>query len=269
MRNDLGFDEIGSEQLRGGRAIGSVVVELARYLTLSPHSHIRRSRELRHLSDHLLADMGLSRSDLELGPCSAQHVQVNPVEKDEVADMIEGIAIRDASEADMTEVQHIYEHHVLNGLATFEEVPPTVDEMVRRRAAVAEAGLPYLVAVVDGRVAGYCYATSYRPRPAYRHTIEDSVYVSEALRGRRIGAALLGELIARCEAGPWRQMLAVIGNSGNAGSIALHGRLGFEPVGTIRSVGFKLGRWVDTVLMQRALGPGAATRPSDTAGRPG
>ena len=257
------------QALSGGRTIGSVVVELARDLALAPFSRIRRWQELRDLNDHLLADIGLSRSDLELGPRSAQPMQVNAMERDEVADMIDGITIRDASDADMTEVQHIYEHHVLNGLATFEEIPPTVDEMMKRRAAVAAAGLPYLVAVVDGRVVGYCYATSYRPRPAYRHTIEDSVYVSEALRGRRIGAALLGELIARCEAGPWRQMLAVIGNGGNAGSIALHGRLGFQPVGTMRSVGFKLGQWVDTVLMQRGLGPGAATLPSDTAGRPG
>ncbi|MBR0799101.1 N-acetyltransferase [Bradyrhizobium jicamae] len=173
------------------------------------------------------------------------------------------VVIRDATESDMAEVQRIYEHHVLNGLATFEEVPPSLEEMLRRRAAVLAAGLPYLVADVDGRVAGYSYATSYRPRPAYRHTIEDSVYVSEGLRGRRIGAALLGALIARAEAGPWRQMLAVIGNSGNAGSIALHRRMGFEPVGTLRSVGFKLGQWVDTVLMQRALGPGDTAAPSD------
>ena len=173
-----------------------------------------------------------------------------------------GIVIRDATEADMADVQRIYAHHVLNGLATFEEVPPTVAEMLGRRDAVLEAGLPYLVADVDGGVAGYAYATSYRPRPAYRHTIEDSVYVSEAQRGRRIGAALLQALIARAEAGPWRQMLAVIGNSGNAGSIALHRRMGFEPVGTLRSVGFKLGQWVDTVLMQRPLGPGGDAPPS-------
>jgi L-amino acid N-acyltransferase YncA len=178
------------------------------------------------------------------------------------------VVIRDATDRDMAEVQAIYTHHVLTGLATFEEVPPTVDEMRRRREAVLAAGLPYLVADIDGRVAGYTYATSYRPRPAYRHTIEDSVYVSEGLRGRGIGVALLHALIARTEAGPWRQMLAVIGNSENAGSIALHRRLGFEPVGTLRSVGFKLGQWVDTVLMQRALGPGNSAFPSGIEGRP-
>lgn len=177
-----------------------------------------------------------------------------------------GIVVRDATDGDMADVQQIYAHHVLHGLATFEEVTPTVDEMRRRREAVLAAGLPYLVAEVDGRVAGYCYATSYRPRPAYRYTIEDSVYVSEGLRGRGIGAALLGALIARTEAGPWRQMLAVIGNSGNAGSIALHARMGFQPVGTLRSVGFKLGQWVDTVLMQRPLGPGDAAPPAEKEG---
>ncbi|WGS17770.1 MULTISPECIES: GNAT family N-acetyltransferase [unclassified Bradyrhizobium] len=170
--------------------------------------------------------------------------------------------IRDATEVDMAEVQRIYAHHVLTGLATFEEVPPTLDEMLRRRDAVLAAGLPYLVADVDGCVAGYSYATSYRPRPAYRHTIEDSVYVSETLRGRRVGAALLQALIERTEAGPWRQMVAVIGNSGNAGSIALHRRMGFEMIGTLRSVGFKLGQWVDTVLMQRSLGRGDGAPPS-------
>ncbi|UGY02560.1 GNAT family N-acetyltransferase [Bradyrhizobium quebecense] len=174
-----------------------------------------------------------------------------------------GVVLRDAADDDMIGVQGIYAHHVLNGLATFEEVPPTVDEMRSRRNAVVAAGLPYLVAEVDGRVAGYCYATSYRPRPAYRHTIEDSVYVSDGLHGRGIGVALLQGLIARTEAGPWRQMLAVIGNSGNAGSIALHRRMGFEMVGTLRSVGFKLGQWVDTVLMQRPLGPGASTLPAE------
>jgi len=183
-----------------------------------------------------------------------------------MTDDIANVAIRDATETDMAEVQRIYQHHVLHGLATFEEVPPTLDEMLRRRAAVLAAGLPYLVAELGGRVGGYSYATAYRPRPAYRHTIEDSVYVSEDLRGRRIGAALLGALIARAEMGPWRQMLAVIGNSGNAGSIALHRRMGFEPVGTLKSVGFKLGQWVDTVLMQRALGPGDTVAPSDTGG---
>jgi L-amino acid N-acyltransferase YncA len=170
-------------------------------------------------------------------------------------------AIRNAKPADMASVQKIYAHHVLYGLATFEEVPPSVEDMQGRRAAVLELGLPYLVAERAGEILGYSYATFYRPRPAYRHTVEDSVYLADGLGGQGIGAALLGELIGRCEAGPWRQMLAVIGDSANAGSIGLHRKLGFEHAGTLRAVGFKLGRWVDTVLMQRALGAGERAPP--------
>lgn len=172
------------------------------------------------------------------------------------------LRIRDADETDMQAVQAIYTHHVLYGLATFEEEPPTANELNARREGVIASGLPYLVAECEGRILGYCYATAYRPRPAYRYTIEDSVYVAEGYGGRGIGGALLGELIERCETGTWRQMLAVVGHSGNAGSIALHRRLGFETVGTLRSVGFKLGRWVDTVLMQRSLRHGDRTLPA-------
>lgn len=172
------------------------------------------------------------------------------------------IMVRDATEADMAAVQAIYAHHVRHGLATFEEAPPSTDEMSGRRAAVLRSGLPYLVAEMAGRIVGYSYATGHRPRTAYRYTIEDSVYVAEGFAGRGVGTALLGTLIERCEAGPWRQMLAVIGDSGNAGSIALHRRFGFDRIGTFQSVGFKLGRWVDTALMQRPLGPGIATLPT-------
>lgn len=175
------------------------------------------------------------------------------------------LVVRPADAADMETVRAIYAHHVLHGVATFELQPPSVEEMRARRAAVLDAGLPYLVADSGGCIVGYCYATAYRPRPAYRHTLEDSVYVADGCGGRGIGSALLEALVARCEAGPWRQMIAVIGDSGNAGSIALHRRLGFEPAGTLRCVGFKLGRWVDTVLMQRALGEGAASLPAGTA----
>ena len=158
-------------------------------------------------------------------------------------------------------VAAIYAQHVLHGLASFEEVPPSLAEIQTRRASVLQLGLPYLVAELDGRVVGYSYATAYRARPAYRYTIEDSVYVEDGLNGRGIGSALLGELIARCEHGPWRQMLAVIGDSDNLGSIALHRRMGFRHVGNLTSVGFKLGRWVDSVFMQRALGAGDASNP--------
>lgn len=162
--------------------------------------------------------------------------------------------VRDAASGDFDAIAHIYSHYVENALATFEEVAPAADELRARHAAITGAGLPYLVAELDGAVAGYAYASAYRPRSAYRHTIEDSVYVADGFGGRGIGLALLTALIERCERGPWRQMIAVIGNSGNAGSIALHARLGFEHVGVLRNVGFKHGRWVDTVLMQRALG---------------
>ena len=163
--------------------------------------------------------------------------------------------VRAASEADMAAVRDIYAHYVLHSLATFEETPPTVDEMLARRRASVELGLPYLVAEAREEILGFAYAAAYRARPAYRFTIEDSVYVADGLSGRGVGSALLGELIARCERGPWRQMLAVVGDSANAGSIALHRRFGFELVGTLRSVGFKFGRWIDTPILQRALAP--------------
>ncbi len=171
------------------------------------------------------------------------------------------VIVRCSTEADVPAIQAIYAHQVLHGLGSFEEVPPTTQALLERRAGVLGLGLPYLTAEQAGRVVGYSYATAYRPRPAYRNTVEDSVYVADGMQGQGIGNALLSALIARCEAGGWRQMVAVIGNSGNVGSIALHRRHGFRLVGTFEAVGFKLGRWVDTVLMQRALGPGSATPP--------
>lgn len=174
------------------------------------------------------------------------------------------VTIRDASETDMTGVQRIYAHHVLHGLASFEEVPPTVHDLMTRRVAVIAAGLPYLVAERNGKVVGYAYAGTFRPRSGYRYTIEDSVYVAEGLRGNGIGGALLRELISRCESGPWRQMIACIGDSANAASVALHRRLGFRLVGSLGSVGWKLGRWVDIVFMQRPLGVGDQTLPTDS-----
>jgi len=165
----------------------------------------------------------------------------------------------------MAAVQAIYAHHVLNGSASFEETPPTADEMAARRDAVLKAGLPFLVAQMQGRVVGYAYATLYRPRPAYRYTIEDSVYVEQGLGRHGIGRALLAELIRRSEEGPWRQMLAIVGNSENRASLALHESLGFRTVGTLTSVGFKFGQWVDTVLMQRELGSGSSILPSTPA----
>jgi phosphinothricin acetyltransferase len=169
--------------------------------------------------------------------------------------------LRDARDEDMGAIQAIYAHHVLHGLGSFEEVPPSFDDMKARRAAVLAAGLPWLVAEIDGHIAGYAYAGPFRPRAAYRYAVEDSVYIAPDFTRRGVGHALLTELIARCEAGPWRQMLAVIGDSGNQGSVGLHRALGFSPVGTFASVGFKFGRWVDVVLMQRPLGAGDARLP--------
>jgi L-amino acid N-acyltransferase YncA len=163
--------------------------------------------------------------------------------------------VRDSREEDVAQVQAIYAHHVLHGAASFEEEPPTLAEMQRRRADVLDRGIPYLVAEIDGRVAGYSYASPYRARPAYRFTLENSVYVDPARPRAGTGRALLAALIARCEAGEWQQMIAVIGDSANAPSIGLHAALGFRRVGTLHAVGFKFGRWIDSVLMQRALTP--------------
>ena len=169
------------------------------------------------------------------------------------------IVIRDTDEPDFETIQIIYAHEVLHGLATFEEVPPPIEELKARHAAVKELGLPYLTAELEGQVVGYGYTSPFRPRVAYRYTIEDSVYVAQGMQGNGIGQALLSSLIERCEAGPWRQMIAVIGDTDNAGSIALHRKLDFHQAGTLHKTGFKLGRWVDTVLMQRALGSGGDT----------
>jgi L-amino acid N-acyltransferase YncA len=169
--------------------------------------------------------------------------------------------IKDATDRDMEAVREIYVHHVLNGLASFEEEPPETEEMRQRRAQVLRRGLPYLVAKIDGSVAGYAYASPYRARSAYRFSLEDSVYVADGIAGKGVGGALLSVLIARCEKGPWRQMIAIIGDSENTASIALHESRGFRMVGTLRGVGFKRGRWVDSVLMQRELGAGSSALP--------
>jgi phosphinothricin acetyltransferase len=176
--------------------------------------------------------------------------------------------IRDATADDMPAIQAIYAHHVLHGRASFEERAPTVDDMRLRRAEVLCKSLPYLVAerIMDGRaiVAGYAYAGPYRARSAYRYAIEDSIYLDERFRGQGIGPALLAALIARCEAGPWRQMVAVVACTASgegAGSLALHERMGFRTIGRLEAVGFKHGQWIDTVLMQRELGGGSRTLP--------
>lgn len=161
--------------------------------------------------------------------------------------------IADAEPHHMTRVQAIYSHYVQHDLCSFEEEVPGVAQMQARRIDVQERGLPYLVALKDGEVAGYAYAAPYRARSAYRHTVEDSIYVAPDMHGHGIGTALLQAVIDRCTEAGFTQMVACIGHSGNAGSQRLHASLGFETVGVLRHVGFKFGQWVDTVLMQRAL----------------
>jgi L-amino acid N-acyltransferase YncA len=178
---------------------------------------------------------------------------------------LSGLIVRASRDDDIAAITRIYAHHVLHGLASFEEVPPDQAELARRRRDVLAHGLPYLTAENDGEIAGYCYAAPYRTRSAYRFTIEDSVYVAPGRVGQGIGRALLAQLIAVCEQGPWRHMIAVIGDSDNHASIRLHAAAGFQMIGTHPAVGFKFGRWVDSVLMQRELGPGAGTLPVDRA----
>ncbi len=169
--------------------------------------------------------------------------------------------VRPAVPEDIPAIQSIYAHHVLHGLASFEEEPPLVDEIRRRFDEVTAQGLPYLAAEEAGEVLGYGYCALYRTRSAYRYALEDSVYVKEGLHRRGIGKAILAELILRCEQVGYRQLVAVIGDSAQLPSIALHASLGFLRVGTLRSVGFKFGRWVDAVVMQRPLGTGDGAPP--------
>ena len=171
--------------------------------------------------------------------------------------------IRPATAADLAFITRIYDHAVRHGTATFELIPPDLAEMTRRFCVLMDGGFPYLAAALDGRVVGYAYAGAYRPRPAYRFTVENSLYLSPSIHRRGIGTRLLQRLIAECERRGYRQMIAVIGDSANAGSIGVHTRCGFQMIGTHPDVGFKFGRWLDTVMMQRVLGDGATTVPGD------
>ena len=174
------------------------------------------------------------------------------------------VRVRDARRGDLAGIQKIYAHHVRHGLASFEETPPDLAEVTRRFEATVARGLPYLAAegeAAEPALQGYAYAGPYRSRPAYRYSVENSVYVAPGLEGRGIGRALLEELIRRCTALGYRQMIAVIGDSGHLPSIEFHESLGFTRAGCLRSVGFKFGRWVDSVILQRRLGAGDATLP--------
>ena len=168
-----------------------------------------------------------------------------------------GVLIRPSTTADLAAITRIYAWNVAHGSGTFELDAPSPEEMERRRGDVLAKGLPWLVAEIDGVVAGYAYAGPFRPRPAYRFTVEDSVYLAPEAVGRGVGRLLLAELLARCEAAGARQMLAVIGDSANAASIGLHRALGFEPAGTLRAAGWKFERWLDVVILQKRLGHGA------------
>ena len=177
------------------------------------------------------------------------------------------LTIRPSTDTDLPAITAIYADNVLNGSGTFELDAPDEAEMARRRADVLSKGLPWLVAESAGHVLGYAYANHFRPRRAYRFCLEDSIYLAADARGRGVGRLLLAELMARCEAAGARQMLAVIGDSANAGSIGVHRALGFSDAGVLKAAGWKFGRWHDVVLMQKALGPGAATdAPADAAG---
>ena len=172
-----------------------------------------------------------------------------------------GLTIRACAADDIPAITAIYRKAVLNGRASFDVDPPDETEMLRRREALRSGGHPYLVAEAEGEVIGYAYAAAYRPRLAYRNSVENSVYVNEGAQGRGVGRLLLKALIEEAAARGFRQMIAVIGDSANRASIRLHEVLGFSHVGVLRSVGWKHGQWLDTVLMQRSLGPGDTAPP--------
>jgi len=173
------------------------------------------------------------------------------------------LSLRPATPADIPAITAIYGPNVRDGIASFEYDPPDAAEMAKRQAAILDAGYPYLIAEIDGAVAGYAYASAYRSRPGYRFACENSVYVAPSAQGKGVGRALLARLVDDCTALGYRQMIAVIGNLGNHGSIALHRAAGFTVFGVLPSIGWKLGRWVDCVLMQRPLGEGDRTSPTD------
>jgi L-amino acid N-acyltransferase YncA len=171
------------------------------------------------------------------------------------------VQLRPAQVEDLPAIHSIYAHHVLHGLASFEEEPPSVEELERRYRDVTRRGLPYLVAEYGIDIAGYGYCAPYRARSAYRYALEDSIYIRQDMTGRGVGKRLLEELVRQSEALGYRQLVAVIGDSANTASIGVHAACGFLRVGTLRSVGFKFGRWVDSVFMQRPLGAGDGTKP--------
>ena len=173
--------------------------------------------------------------------------------------------IRSSLDADLPAITTIYAHHVLNGTGTFETEAPSLHDMTDRRADVLSKGLPYLVAVGDGRIIGFAYGNWFKPRPAYRYSVEDSIYLARDQHRKGLGRALLAELVARCEAVGIRKMMAIVGDSANSGSVGVHLALGFQQVGKIDACGWKFGAWRDIVIMQKTLGLGDTQPPHDTA----
>ncbi|MDO9479139.1 MAG: N-acetyltransferase family protein [Hydrogenophaga sp.] len=173
--------------------------------------------------------------------------------------------IRPSRDEDLDAITRIYGHHVLHGTGTFETTPPSTADMTTRRADVLAKGLPWLVVEDGGQVLGFAYGNWFKPRPAYRFSVEDSIYMAPEAAGKGLGRALLAELLAALERAGVRKVMAVIGDSANAGSIGVHRALGFEPAGVITSCGWKFGRWLDIVLMQKPLGAGDSTPPKDPA----
>ena len=173
--------------------------------------------------------------------------------------------IRPSADADLPAITAIYAHHVLHGTGSFETEPPSVADMTTRRADVLSKGLPYLVVEQDGEIAGFAYGNWFKPRPAYRYSVEDSIYIAPDLQGKGLGRALLAELMARFEVVGIRKVMAIVGDSANTGSVGIHLALGFTQVGIVDSCGWKFGAWRDIVIMQKTLGVGNTQPPNEPA----
>lgn len=169
--------------------------------------------------------------------------------------------IRPSRDEDIPAITAIYAHHVCHGTGTFETEAPASNDMAARRADVLSKGLPYLVAEQDGKILGFAYGNWFKPRPAYRYSVEDSIYLAPGLQPKGLGRALLAELLARCEAVGIRKVMAIVGDSANAGSVGLHRALGFTQVGIIEACGWKFGAWRDIVILQKTLGSGSTEPP--------
>jgi L-amino acid N-acyltransferase YncA len=197
---------------------------------------------------------------LALSPKNAAHSVIR-AKIQGFSSLVHMLLIRPSRDQDIAAIAAIYAHHVLHGTGSFETEPPSNDDMAARRADVLTKGLPYLVAEQDGKIVGFAYGNWFKPRPAYRYSVEDSIYLAPDLHRKGLGRALLAELLARCEAAGIRKIMAIVGDSANAGSVGVHRALGFTQVGTIDACGWKMGAWRDIVIMQKTLGPGGTEPP--------